>query len=128
MKFKLFKVIYSLLLLRIFWTHKLSSIFIVLAHWNNSLFSPLVGMSTHSDTLSRFCSYCALSGEATNTNFKIIGLNGGGFESMIYHTRDKHEKHYTTHTEIWQVIYNSKSSLNRTSLEFGIYMCLVYTG
>jgi hypothetical protein len=35
----------------LYYTNTLSSIFIVLAHWNNS---PRVDMSPHSDTLSRF--------------------------------------------------------------------------
>jgi hypothetical protein len=50
-------------------------IFIVLAHWNNSL---LVDMLLHSDTLCWFPvfvrspNYCVRSGESTNTNFMVF--------------------------------------------------------
>ena len=35
-----------------------------------------------------------LSGEATNTNFIVIGLTRSGLEPMIYHTRGEHANHY----------------------------------
>jgi hypothetical protein len=44
--------------------------------------------------LSPLC--CALSGEATNTNFIVFGLNRPGLEPTIYHTRGKHANHYAT--------------------------------
>jgi len=37
-----------------------------------------------------------LSGEATNTNFIVIGLTRSGLESTIYHTRGEHANHYST--------------------------------
>jgi hypothetical protein len=37
-----------------------------------------------------------LSGEATNTNFIVIGLTWPGLESTIYRSRGKHANHYTT--------------------------------
>ena len=71
-----------------------SWIFIVLAHWNNSLW---IDMSTHSDTLFWFWANqsalspqcCVLRGEATNTNFILFGLTWLGLEPTIYHTRSE---------------------------------------
>jgi hypothetical protein len=37
-----------------------------------------------------------LSGEATNTNFIVLGLTWSGFEPKIYCTRGEHANHYTT--------------------------------
>jgi hypothetical protein len=37
-----------------------------------------------------------LSGEATNTNFKVFGLTRPGLEPTIYRTRGKHGNHYAT--------------------------------
>jgi hypothetical protein len=37
-----------------------------------------------------------LSGEATNTNFKVFGLTRPGLESTIYRTRGEHANHYAT--------------------------------
>ena len=37
-----------------------------------------------------------LSGEATNTNFIVLGLTG--LETTIYHTWGEHANHYTTDT------------------------------
>jgi hypothetical protein len=64
-------------------------------------------MLLHSDTL--FCfranqvfalspQCCVLSGEATNTNFKVFGLSrpGPGLKSTLYRTRGEHANHYTT--------------------------------
>ena len=39
---------------------------------------------------------CVLSGEATNTNFKVFGLTRPGLESTIYRTRGEHANHYAT--------------------------------
>ena len=36
------------------------------------------------------------SGEATNTNFIVLGLTWSGLEPTIYHTPGKHANHYTT--------------------------------
>jgi hypothetical protein len=37
-----------------------------------------------------------LSGEATNTNFKVFGLTRLGLEPTIYRTRGEHTNHYAT--------------------------------
>jgi hypothetical protein len=37
-----------------------------------------------------------LSGEATNTNFKIFGLTRPGLEPTIYRTRDEHTNYNAT--------------------------------
>jgi hypothetical protein len=37
-----------------------------------------------------------LSGEATNTNFKVFGLTRLGLEPTIYRFRDKNANHYAT--------------------------------
>jgi hypothetical protein len=37
-----------------------------------------------------------LSGEATNTNFIVVGLTRPGLEPTIYHTQDEHTNYYTT--------------------------------
>jgi hypothetical protein len=77
-------------------------IFIVLAHWNNSL---RVDMSIHSRHIIPILSQpvfaltpecCVLSGEATNTNSIVFGLTRPGLEHTIYCTRGKHANHYTT--------------------------------
>ena len=36
------------------------------------------------------------SSEATNTNFKVLGLTGSGLEPTSYHTGGEHVDHYTT--------------------------------
>ena len=36
-----------------------------------------------------------LSGEATNTNFIVLGLTQLGLKPMIYHTRGEHTNNYT---------------------------------
>jgi len=37
-----------------------------------------------------------LSGEATNTNFIVLGLTRSGLAFTIYRTRGEHANHYTT--------------------------------
>jgi hypothetical protein len=37
-----------------------------------------------------------LSGEATNTNFKVFGLTQLGLEPTIYRTQGEHTNHYAT--------------------------------
>ena len=44
--------------------------------------------------LSPYC--CVLSGEATNTNFIVVGLTRPGLEPRIYCTLGKRANHYTT--------------------------------
>jgi cobalamin biosynthesis protein CbiD len=43
-----------------------------------------------------------LSGEATNTNFIVLGLTRLGLKPMIYHTQGKHANHYATKIGIKQ--------------------------
>ena len=89
-----------------------SWIFIVLAHWNNSL---LIYISPHSVTLSWFRANQSLifllndvciSEESTNTNFLFFGLNRSGIEPTMYLTRSEHANHYTTDAvqKIWKPI------------------------
>jgi uncharacterized protein (DUF849 family) len=48
--------------------------------------------------------YCR--GEATNTNFIVIGLTTrSGLEPMIYHNRGKHSNHYITDVVGYPVPY-----------------------
>jgi len=76
------KIIFNEMMMKssLYKTNTLSWIFIVLAHWNNSL---QIDMLSHSDTLSWFRAnqsllflafFCVLSREATNTNFIVFGL------------------------------------------------------
>jgi hypothetical protein len=46
--------------------------------------------------MMKIVNYCVLSGEATNTNFIVLGLTRPGFEPTIYRTRGEHANHYTT--------------------------------
>jgi hypothetical protein len=100
------KLIFNEMMMKstLYWTNTLSWNFIVLAHrhWNNS---PLIDMSTHSDTLSwfqaskslLFSPYCSvISREATNTNYIVFGFTRSGLEPTIYCTRGEHGNHYTT--------------------------------
>jgi hypothetical protein len=41
-----------------------------------------------------------LSGEATNTNFKVFGLTQQQLETIIYHTKGEHANHYITYAII----------------------------
>jgi hypothetical protein len=43
-------------------------------------------------------SCCVPSGEATHTNFIVLGLTRWGLEPTIYRTRGEHANHYTTDT------------------------------
>ena len=45
--------------------------------------------------------FCAISGEATNTNFIVFGLIGPRIETAIY----KHTKHYTFETVVGWRLY-----------------------
>jgi hypothetical protein len=40
--------------------------------------------------------FCVFSGEATNTNFIVFGLQLPGLEPKIYRTRGEHANHYAT--------------------------------
>jgi hypothetical protein len=95
------------------WTSMLSSIFIVLAHWNNSRW---VDMSLHTEwlqipsqplfTLTPWC--CVLSGEAANTNIIVFGLTRPRLEPTISFTWSEHTNHYTTDYRLpetcWEVV------------------------
>ena len=39
-----------------------------------------------------------INGEATNTNFIVVGLTRPGLEPTIYRTRGEHANHYTIDT------------------------------
>jgi hypothetical protein len=54
-----------------------------------------------------------LSGEATNTNFIVVGLTWPGLEPTIYHTQGKHASHYTT--DAVPFIYYVKNDLTEWS-------------
>ena len=86
----------------LFLTNMLSWIFIVLAHWNNSLW---IDMWLHLDTLFWFranqsllflLNAACLAEKQQNTNFIVFGLTRPGLETTIYRTRDKHANHYAT--------------------------------
>jgi hypothetical protein len=71
------------------------------AHQSNS---PRMEMSLHLDTKYRFrvnqsvllhLNICVLSGDATNTNFIVLGFTGPGLKPTIYRTRVEHASHYT---------------------------------
>jgi hypothetical protein len=74
-------------------------IFIVLAHWNNSL---RVDRSLHSDTLSRFRANqllpfllnAAYFAKKQQIPISLSGLTWSGLELTIYHTRGEHANHY----------------------------------
>ena len=40
--------------------------------------------------------FCVFSGEETNTNFIVFGLQLPGLEPTIYRTRGEHANHYAT--------------------------------
>ena len=42
------------------------------------------------------CVFCVFSGEVTNTNFIVFGLQLSGLEPTIYHTWGEHANHYAT--------------------------------
>ena len=67
-----------------------------------------------------------LSGEATNTNFIVFGLNRSVLEPTIYHTQGEHANHYATEAvniTIDVAIVNVKvitSVINKNELEIGM--------
>jgi hypothetical protein len=72
------------------------------AHWNNS---PWVVMLLHSDKLFWFrakqtllflLNAACFNGEATNTNFIVLGWTRSGLEHTTYHTGGEHANHYAT--------------------------------
>ena len=83
-------------------TYMLSWIFIVLAHWNNSL---QVDMSLHSDTLFWFranqslfflLNAACLAEKQEIPIFIVFGLTRPGLEPTIYSTQGKHANHNVT--------------------------------
>ena len=46
---------------------------------------------------------CVFSGEATNTDFIVIGLTRPGLKSTIYDTRGEHANHYATNAVQYQL-------------------------
>jgi hypothetical protein len=89
--------------------YEITMIFIVLAHWNNSL---RIDMLPHLDTLSWFrANHSALSPkcyilsrEATNTNFIVFCLTWSWLEPTINHTRGEH-----ANPHIQQKLVNNKN-------------------
>jgi hypothetical protein len=90
-----------IIMLSLYQTNKLSWIFIVLAHCNNS---PRLDRSLRSDTLFRFrANKCTLSHECFllqavkqhNPNFTVFCLTRPGLEPTINRTRGEHASHYT---------------------------------
>ena len=81
-------------------THRFGS-FIVLAHWNNSLWGD---MSYHSDTFwfwAKQSLYLLLNTrEAANTNFIVFSLTSSGLKPTIYHTQE-HANYYTKVQPLW---------------------------
>ena len=73
----------------------LSWIFIVLAHWNNSLW---IDVSLHLDTLFWFRANQSYSFSLMFDTYQFysFGFIWLGLKSGIYCTRVKHPKHYTT--------------------------------
>jgi len=92
----------------LYWTNMHSWIFIVLVHWNHSLW---VDMSLHSDTLSLFRgnwsllfllnAACTVEGETTNANFIVCSSTRQGLKPTIHHTQVEHSSHYTTDALHW---------------------------
>ena len=82
-------------------TNMLSLIFIVLAHWNNSL---RADMSLHSDTLFWFRANQSLLfplnvvclAEKQQKPILVFGLTRPWLEPTIYHTWGEHANHYAT--------------------------------
>ena len=93
-----------------FYTNTLSWIFIVLSHWNNSLW---VDMSFHLDTSFWFWAnqslLFVLIGEVTNINFIVFWFARPWLAPTIYRTRGKHAIHYGTDA----VCINMDLQLNR---------------
>ena len=97
-------------------TNTLSSILIVLAHWNNSLW---VDMSLHTDTLSCFrtnqylLSLLNVECLAEKQQLPILivfDLSRLGLQSKTYHTRGQHANHYTTDAVCDSIDFKTKQS------------------
>jgi len=66
-----------------------------------------------------------ISGEATNTNFKVFGLTRLGLESMIYRTQGKHANHNTTDAVNSKYITNTdKPNENVQIIYYQLFFCL----
>ena len=66
-----------------------------------------------------------ISGEATNTNFKVFGLTRLGLESTIYRTQDEHANHYTTDAVNSKYITNQMKMCKLFIISY-FFACLVY--
>jgi hypothetical protein len=66
-----------------------------------------------------------LSGDATNTNFKVFSLTQLGCEPTIYRTRGEHTNHYTTDAVVTFVYCGETNILiihvSRRLLAFNFY-------
>jgi hypothetical protein len=100
------KFIFNDIMMRfaLYWTNRLSWIFIVLADWLSAdrhvtllghiiliPIQPIFTLSPH---------WCVLSEEAIHTNFIVFGLNLLGLETTIYRARCEYANHYTTDASI----------------------------
>jgi hypothetical protein len=61
--------------------------------------------------LSHKC--CALSGEATNTNFIVFVLTRSGLEPTIFRTRREHANYYTTDVVGLKLVLNCSLHTNK---------------
>jgi hypothetical protein len=91
----------------------LSWIFIVLAHWNNSLLIHPTRIHYPDSEPTSLCSFSLMLGDATNTNFIVFSLIRLGLDAIIYNTGGEHANHYTT---------NYQCSLSNNEKYFNIYI------
>ena len=68
--------------------------------WSNKIIINSTRTHYSDSEPASLCSFslmlCVYSGEATNTNFKIVGLTRPGLVPTIYRTRGEHANHYAT--------------------------------
>ena len=102
----------DMMMFTLYWTNMQNWIFIVLAHWNNSL---RVDMSQHSDTLTRFRANQSLflllntacfAGKHTYQFFSLW-FHPTGLEPTIYNTRRECDNHYIIDTIVLHMIWRS---------------------
>ena len=65
-----------------------------------------------------------LSGEATNANFIVFGLNRSRFEPIIYCTGGEHANHYTT--DVIHVSQRGPHMIYHYN-KYEVYICLIVT-
>ena len=102
----------------LYYTNKLSLIYIVLAHCNNS---PQLDKSLHAGTLSRFranqsllllLSAACLPEKQQIPSFIVFGFTQTGLEPTIYHTQGEHINNYIKSHEMQHpATYNKYHSI-----------------